>query len=200
MAEIGMQYPVWAPLTSEANNTLTYGPGMVMGRAVSANLSWQKEDNELYGDDIVAETDNSITGYTLDVATTELEETVEAAVLGLEKIGDTDEYEQTGESTPYGGHGYIRTLTRRGQKLYKAVWYPKLQFSKNSEASNTKGRSINWGTPTLNAKGMGVYNDASGKAKFRRQQVFTTLEAAKAYLNTKANITGTTGTTGTTGG
>ena len=36
---------------------------------------------------------------------------------------------------------------------------------------------------------MGVYNDASGKAKFRRQQVFTSLEAAKAYLNTKANIT-----------
>ena len=189
MAEIGMQYPVWAPLTSEANNTLVYGTGMVMGRAVSANLSWQKEDNELYGDDIVAETDNSITGYMLDLTTTELEETVEAAVLGLVKIGDPDEYEQTGESTPYGGHGYIRVLSRRGQKLYKTVWYPKLQFSKNSEASNTKGRSINWGTPTLNAKGMGVYNDASGKAKFRRQQVFTTLEAAKAYLNTKANIT-----------
>ena len=61
MAEIGMQYPVWAPLNSEEGNTLTYGTGMVMGRAVSANLSWQKEDNELYGDDIVAETDNFVT-------------------------------------------------------------------------------------------------------------------------------------------
>ena len=28
----------------------------------------------------------------------------------------------------------------------------------------------------------------TGKAKFRKQQVFTTLEAAKAYLNGKANI------------
>lgn len=189
MAEIGMQYPVWAPLTSEEGNTLTYGTGMVMGRAVSANLSWQKEDNELYGDDIVAETDNSITGYTLDVTTTELEEAVEAAILGLQKVGSTDEYEQTGDNTPYGGHGYIRVLTRNGVPLYKCVWYPKIQFSKNSEASNTKGRSINWGTPTLNGKGLGVYDDASGKAKFRKQQVFTTLAAAKAYLKGKANIT-----------
>lgn len=193
MAEIGMQYPVWAPLTSEANNTLTYGTGMVMGRSVSANLSWQKEDNELYGDDMIAETDNSITGYTLDVTTTELEETVEAAILGLQKVGSTDEYEQTGDNTPYGGHGYIRVLTRRGVTLYKAMWYPKVQFSKNSESSNTKGKSINWGTPTLNGKGLGVYDDATGKAKFRKFQVFTTLAAAKAYLNGKANISGTGG-------
>lgn len=188
MAEIGMQYPVWAPLTSEEGNALTYGTGMVMGRAVSANISWQKEDNELYGDDVVAETDNSITGYTLDVTTTDLEEAVEAAILGLQKVGNTEEYEQTGDNTPYGGHGYIRVLVRNGVRLYKAVWYPKVQFSKNSEASNTKGRNINWGTPTLNGKGLGVYDDASGKAKFRKQQVFTTLEAAKAYLNSKANI------------
>lgn len=193
MAEIGMQYPVWAPLTSEAGNTLTYGTGMVMGRAVSANLSWQKEDNELYGDDIVAETDNSITGYTLDVTTTELEEAVEAAILGLQKVGSTEEYEQTSDNAPYGGHGYIRVLTRRNVQLYKCVWYPKIQFSKNSEASNTKGKSIQWGTPTLNGKGLGAYDDATGKAKFRKQQVFTTLAAAKAYLNGKANISGSGG-------
>lgn len=199
MARIGMQYPVWAPLTSENGNTLTYGQGMVMGRAVSANISWQKEDNELYGDDAVAETDNSITGYTLDESTTELEEDVEAAVLGLQKVGSTDEYEQTGDSTPYGGHGYIRVLKRRNQFLYKAFWYPKLQFSQNNESDNTKSRSINWGTPTLNAKGQAVYDDASGKAKFRKFQVFTTLAAAKAYLNGKANIGTTTGG-GTTGG
>ncbi len=189
MAQIGMQYPVWAPLTGESGNTLTYGTGMVMGRAVSANLSWQREDNELYGDDAVAETDNSITGYTLDVATTELAENVEAAVLGLAKVGNTEEYETTGDSSPYGGHGYIRVLKRNGAVLYKAFWYPKLQFSRNSEADNTKGRNINWGTPTLNAKGLAVYDDQTGKAKFRKQQVFTTLEAAKAYLNGKANIT-----------
>ena len=78
MAEIGMLYPVWAEMATES----TYGTGMVMGKAVSANLNWQKEDNELYGDDAVAETDQSITGYTLDLTTTALAEGVESAVLG----------------------------------------------------------------------------------------------------------------------
>ena len=184
MAEIGMQYPVWAEMVTES----TYGTGMVIGKAVSANLSWQKEDNEMYADDYVAETDNSITGYTLDLTTTDLIETVEKKILGLEQVGTTDEYEQTGEASPYGGCGYIRVLVRNGTRLYKAVWYPKVQFSKNSESSNTKGKNINWGTPTLNGKGLAVYDDSTGKAKFRKQQVFTTLSGAKTYLNGKANI------------
>ena len=189
MAQIGMQYPVWAELTSESGNTLTYGAGCVMGKAVTAALNWQKEDNELYGDDAVAETDQSLTGYTLDLGTTQLSEDVESKVLGITKVGSTDEYEITDDDPPYGGCGYIRVLKRNSTRLYKAVWYPKLQFSHANESDNTKQRSISWGTPSLSAKGLAAYDDASGKAKFRKQQVFTTLAAAKAYLNGKANIT-----------
>lgn len=189
MAAIGMQYPVWAELTSESNNTLVYGTGIVMGKAISANLSWQKEDNELYADDAVAETDQSVTGYTLDVGTDDLEETVESKVLGTSKVGSTDEYEVTDDDPPYGGHGYIRVLKRNGTRLYKAVWYPKLQFARPNETDNSKQKSTSWGTPTLSAKGLAAFDDASGKGKFRKQQVFTTLSAAKAYLNGKANIT-----------
>ena len=188
MAEIGMRYPVWAELTSESNNTLVYGTGMVMGKATSANLTWEKDDSELYGDDAVAETDNGITGYNLDLGTTELAEGVEAAVLGYSKVGSTDEYEITDDPAPYGGCGYVRIIKRNGVRLYKAVWYYKLQFGMNSESSNTKQKTISWGTPTINGKGLAVYNDATGKAKFRAQQVFTTLAAAKTYLNGKANI------------
>ena len=45
MAEIGMQYPVWAELAGESNGAPVYGTGVVMGKAVSANLNWQREDN-----------------------------------------------------------------------------------------------------------------------------------------------------------
>ena len=47
---------------------------------------------------------------------------------------------------------------------------------------------ISWGTPTLNGKGLAYYDDDTGKAKFRRQKVFTTLASAKTWLNSKANI------------
>lgn len=188
MAEIGMRYPVWAELVSESNNTLAYGTGIVMGKATSGNLSWEKDDSELYGDDAVAETENSIIGYTLDIGTTRLEEAAEAAILGYAKVGETDEYEITDDSAPYGGVGYIRVIKRNSVPLYKAVWYPKIQFSAPNESSNTKQRNITWGTPVLSGKGLAVYDDNTGKAKFRKQQVFTTLAAAKAYLNGKANI------------
>ena len=190
MAEIGMQYPVWAEITGYSNTGApVYGTGMVIGKAVSANLNWQKEDNELYGDDSVAETDSSITGYTLDVGITALDESKAGKMVGLRKVGTTDEYEITDEDPPYGGHGYIRVLKRNGVRLYKAVFYPKIQFSIPNETSNTKGKSISWGTPVANGKGMAVYEDSSGKGKFRKEQVFTTLAAAKAYLNGKLNIT-----------
>lgn len=183
MAEIGMQYPVWAEMETES----TYKTGMVMGKAVSASLNWQKEDNELYGDDAVAETDQSLTGYTLDLSTTYLEEGVESAVLGITETSG-GEFEITDADPPYGGCGYIRVLKRNGTRLYKAVWYPKIQFSHPNESTNTKQKSISWGTPSLSGKGLAVYNTSTGKNRFRLQQVFTTLAGAKTYLNGKANI------------
>lgn len=182
MAVIGMQYPVWA----EADTESTYKTGMVMGKAVSANLSWQKEDNELYGDDAVAETDQRITGYTLDLSTTYLEESVESAILGWKPDG-SGEFEVTDDDPPYGGVGYIRVLKRNGTRLYKTVWYPRIQFSAPNESDNTKQKSISWGTPTISGKGLAVLN-GEGKNRFRQQKVFTTLAAAKTHLNSKANI------------
>lgn len=184
MAAIGMLYPVWAEMATES----TYKTGMVLGKAVSANLSWQKEDNELYGDDAVAETDQSITGYQLDVSTTYLEDAAESAVLGYKPTSD-GEFEITDDDPPYGGFGFIRVLKRNGVKMYKALWYPKMQFSAPNESDNTKGKSINWGTPTINGKGLAYYDDSTGKAKFRKHKTCATLAAAKSYLNGKANIT-----------
>ena len=182
MAAIGMQYPVWAEMDTES----TYKTGMVLGKATSGNLSWQKEDNELYGDDAVAETDQSITGCQVDVGTTYLDESVESAVLGW-KPDETGEFEVTDADPPYGGFGYIRVLKRNGTRMYKTLWYPRVQASAPNESDSTKQKSISWGTPTISFKGMGVLN-GNGKNRFRQHKVFTTLTAAKSHLNSKANI------------
>ena len=186
MAEIGMQYPVWAEMLTES----TYGTGMVMGKAVSANLQWQKEDNELYGDDAVAETDQSITGYTLDISTTYLEEGVESAILGLE-VDSSGEFTITDADPPYGGTGYIRVLKRNNTRLYKAVWYPKVQFSHPNETTNTKQKSISWGTPTLNGTAAGLYVDSSDKLRYQLHKTFSTIADAKSWLNTMLNVSTT---------
>lgn len=190
MARIGMLHPVFAPITAESGNTITYGAGVVMGRAVSGALNWQRDDGQLYGDDAVAETDNSITGYTLDVTTTEMTEESEVVVLGTLKngTGNDVEYEETNQPGPYGGHGYVQVLKRFGVLIYRAIWYHKISFGVQSEETQTKGQSVTWGTPMVHGLGMAVYNDNSGKAKFRKKKLFTTAAAAIAYLDGLANI------------
>ena len=191
MARIGMLHPVFTPIVSENGSAITYGAGVVMGRAVSGSVSWQRDDGQLYGDDAVAETDNSITGYTVDVATTELEEDVEVVVLGTIK-NDDGEYEETGEPGPYGGHGYVQVFKRFGRLRYRAVWYHKVSFGVQTEETQTKGQTITWGTPTVHGLGMAVFDSLLGKSKFRKKKVFNNAADAIAWLDALANISGNT--------
>lgn len=193
MAAIGMRHLVAAPITTETKGSApVYGTGFVMGRAVSGDISWEIPDNDLYGEDTVAEVDSGATGYTMDVGVTELLESVEEKLLGYIPITasneETGEYEVAGKSAPYVGVGFIQVLKRHGVLSYKAFWYYKVVFARNSENAATKEKQIAWQTPTINGKGLGIYNDASGDAKFRRHKVFSTEAEAAAYLDELANI------------
>lgn len=189
MARIGMLHPVFSPITAESENDITYGAGVVLGRAVEGALNWQRADDQLYGDDAVAETDNSISGYTLDVTATEMTEDVEQVVLGTIK-NDSDEYEETNEPGPYGGAGYVQVLKRFGKLIYRAIWYYKICFGIQSEQTQTKGQAVTWGTPTVHGLGMAVYNDQSGKAKFRKKKKFNNAADAIAYLDGLGHVSG----------
>ena len=187
MAQIGMVYPVFAPISSISGSTITYGTGVVIGRAVAGSLQWTRDDAVLYGDDAVAESDNTATGYTLDITTTELPEDVETVILGTVKSGG--EYSEYNDPGPDGGMGYVQVLKRNGTLLYRGVWYPKISFARTSEESNTKGQSISWGTPQIHGTGMGVFDSTSGKTLLRKKQVFSSAASAIAWLKTLANIT-----------
>ena len=68
------------------------------------------------------------------------------------------------------------------------MWLYKVQFSENAENSATKGESIEWQTPTITGRIMGVRNDATLLANYRRIATFDTLAAAVTWLDTKAGI------------
>ncbi|MCR4886301.1 MAG: hypothetical protein K5919_05235 [Clostridiales bacterium] len=190
MASIGMRHVVAASISAEGTNAMpTYGTGFIVGRAQRGSIQWERNDNDLYGDDVVAEGDNSITGGRLDVGTTELTEENEEKLLGYLHDQTGDYYEVSDDAAPYVGIGYVQVLKRFGVTIYKAIWYMKAQFGLPSEETKTKEKSIEWGTPTVSGKLFGVYNDASGKAKFRRHKRFTTYAAALTWLDALANYT-----------
>ena len=67
MATIGVSKPYYGIYNYNAEeNTVTYTQGGVMGKATEVNIEIEtSEDNNLYGDNAIAETDRQFTGGTL---------------------------------------------------------------------------------------------------------------------------------------
>ncbi len=195
MAYIGMRYPVVATLTTHtAGSEPTYGNGMVMGKAISGNLTITRNNNPLYADDAIAEDDNSITAMSLEIGLDDLLEDVQEYMLGTRKVtgantSDPIVYYDQDKSAPNVGIGYIRVRRKNGATTYQANWIYKAVFGQDSETSETKGESINWQTPTITGRCAGVSVDATGFNSFRKKAVFSSESAAKTWLNGMANIT-----------
>ena len=206
MAFIGMRHVVAATIATETPGAaLTYDAGMVVGKAIQGNLTWDRNDNPLYADDAIAENDNGATGGSIELVTDDLLDVVRAYLLGDEAISvgtgtsATTEYESTDEPAPYVGFGYMRVRVKNGVTSYQAVWYHKAQFGETNENAQTKGQTIEWQTPTINGRIMAVRIDETLKNMYRRRATFDTLAAAVAWVNGKANIGTTTQETPTQG-
>lgn len=189
MAVVGMRYPIAAPIETYTEGTaITYGDNVVIAKAIRANVTYNRNDNPLYADDTVAENDTGLTSVDLELEVDKLTDAVRVALLGDEEIGTAPNkaIEQTDASAPYAGYGFMRVLIESGVKKYQGVWFHRVQFFEPSEETNTKGETIEWGTPTLNAKAMGVRIDNSGKIKFQRRKVFDTASECMAWLDAHA--------------
>ena len=196
---VGMVYPVAAPVdTYTAGSSLTYDDGFVVSEARGATLTWNTLDGEFYGDDALLDTDNSVTGYTIDFEATGLSDTVRGSLLG-EVEGSSDEMVITGAPAPEVGFGYVRVMRDDSSgtvaETFEAWWFYRIRFARPSEEARTKENSIEWRAPTISGKGMGVYlDDEDSYPSFVEHKSFTTLAGAKGYLNTKANISSGTST------
>ena len=202
MAFIGMRHVVAAEIATEsAGSEPTYSTGFDVGLAIAGNLTVNRNDNPLYADDAIAEDDNGITGMELELGLDDLSEETEAD-MGLVKKVETSTgegqsavttvtYYDTDEPSKELGVGYIRVRRKAGVTKYQAVWVYKAKFSKNSENTATKGENIDWQTPTVNGRCVGLDTDGSGVKRFRKKQVFTSESAAAAWLDGLAGITRT---------
>lgn len=190
-ANVGMQYPVFSPITAYTPGTsITYGTGKVCAEAISASVSWDRNDGRFYGDDIQLDSDNGVLGYTIDFEPTGLTDEIRAALLG-ETLASS-EYTIGSGSAPDVGFGYIRVMRASGVSgvsySYEGWWYYKVKFAVSSEETRTKERSIEWRTPTLQGQGDGVSLDSSSVLAFAVHKTFETFSAAQTWLKAKAGI------------
>lgn len=189
---VGMVYPVASAVSAYTPGTsITYGTGFVIAEARGATVNWERSDSEFYGDDVLLDTDNGVTGYTIDFEPTGLSDTVRQNLLG--EVKATSEYSITDAAAPDVGFGYIRVMREDGttsvETTYEGWWYYKVKFSVSSEETRTKEKDLEWRTPTLSGKGAGVQLSSGDALTFAVHQSFSTMAAAKTWLKGKAGIT-----------
>lgn len=196
MAFIGMRHVVAAPLTAHTAGTEpTYGTGFVVGMAISANLTINRNNNPLYADDVIAEDDNGITGMEVEIGVDDLTDEVESDMGIAEKVttgsgtSEVTTYYDSDKPSKDLGVGYIRVRRKNGATTYQAIWIYKAKFNKTSEAAQTKGESIEWQTPTVTGRCVALNTTGSGELRFRKRQTFETEAAAATWLDGLANIT-----------
>jgi len=190
MAYIGMRKPIFAPITSRSDGSaITYGTPLVLGPAVSANITFQTADNPDYGDDVIIDNDKGINGYSITLETNDISKEGRAACLGWKPVtsgtpSTVTHYDVTDAAPPEGGLGYIRVKLFKGERKYEAFFFHALQCSSGGENASTKQQQITWNHPTINASGIGVYIDGTGEAKYFKWMEFATEAAALAWIYT----------------
>ena len=197
MATIGLSKPYYAKY-SNAGSVVTYSGAALMGKADKANNeSESSEDNSLYADNTIAETDKTFTGGTLTLITDELSQEIAKVLLGVteteitEVTGVTDEGANEliwddDQQTPYLGVGMIIKKMVGGVLKWRAVVLTKVMFNIPADAATTQGESIEWQTPELSGT---IMRDDTAKHTWKTEATFTTEAQADAYIKDKLSIT-----------
>ena len=196
MATIGLSKPYYA-IYAEAGGVVSYSDGAVMGKATEANISIETtEDNNLYGDNGLAETDRRFANGTLTLSTTDLSQEVSKAILdlteqaitGIDGVTDTSVKElvyDDAQVTPYLGVGFIIKKKVNGAYKWRGVVLPKVMFSVPEDAATTQGESIEWQTPELTGT---IMRDDSATHVWKKEATFTTEAQAEAYIKARLGI------------
>ena len=192
-ANVGMLCPVVATVASYTAGTgITYNTGKKVAEAVSASINWNRSDGRFYGDDVLLDTDNGVTGYTIEFEPSGLTDEVRGYILG--ETVQSSEYSITEAASPDVGFGYVRVMRTSNtsgvvNESYEGWWYHRLKFGVTSEQTRTKEQNVEWRIPTLTGIGEGVQLDSGMVTKFAVHKTFERKSDAVAYVKGKAGIT-----------
>lgn len=190
MAKIGLSKPR-AATYSASGSTVTYSNPVVLGKFTAFNMDiGSNNDNDLYADNAVAETDPTFQDGTATLTTDDLAADIMASVLGL----TTEAIDAEGVTTdnaswmvfddsqniPYLGIGGVIKRKQNGTILWQGFVLPKVQFQNPAFALETQGETISWQTQEIVANIQ--RSDAADHRWFMLSSEFTTEAEADAAV------------------
>jgi len=170
MPKVGLKYPVYKGASSG-----------VIGKAIQADIAIETNNAELYSDDAVSESDKSFKRGKITLGVDDLSDIVQREFLGhtIEATGEVTGNEN--DQCPYVGIGFYGAKVLNRVRKYRAVWFPKVQFSEPNDNNKTKGENVEFSTPTIEGT---IMKDSNGD--WKKEQTFATEADAISYLNAKS--------------
>ena len=196
MATIGLSKPYCAVYTAQGN-VVTYTGGRVIGKATEMDISISTtEDNNLFADNGIAETDRAFASGTLTLSTDDLTPEVSALILGAvqETLGTIDGITGSdvkeiilddSQAAPYLGVGFVVKKKHEGVYKWRAVVLTRVMFNIPQDAAITQGETIEWQVPTLTAA---ILRDETDRHAWKREATFTTEAQAEIYIKNRLSI------------
>lgn len=192
MAGVGLS-KCYAAVYANTEGTITYSNGTLIGKAVEYSTSLETgDDNNLYADNGIAESDRSFAGGTMTISTDDLEQAGSALILGITpstiSVGGTEVTELIYNDdmvVPDMGYGTIIKKKVGGVYKYRAVILTKIKFNIPDDAATTQGETIEWQTPTLTAT---IMRDDSVKHAWKREATLDSEAEAEAYIKQVLNV------------
>lgn len=186
MASIGLRNAKYNKIdyTTKKYASLTEDKVPVLGRLIDAALSEERNDTSLFADDKEVEKDISFNGGTVTLTIDDVDDETYADVKGC-AVDEKELTENSEDVAPEIGYGHIVTKVYNGAKKYKVEFLPRIQITKITADSKTKGKSIEYNTVSIEAKVMELLEAINGMkiGDWRKIQTFATLAEAQEYLD-----------------
>jgi phi13 family phage major tail protein len=170
---LGLKDLYYAVCTEKTDGKEEYGTPKKMAEAMTADLSVKTADGTLYADDTLSESVTEFASGTLKLGVKDLEPEVTAELLGQEVDGNKVVWAGKENEPPYVAVGF-RAKKTGGR--YRYVWLLKAKFKTPSEKYETKGESIKFNTPDIEADFTARKSDGLWKADFTGTESDTAAE------------------------
>lgn len=148
---------------TETDGAETYGTPKRMAEAMTADLSVKTADGSLYADDTLSESVTEFASATLKLGIKDLTPETTAELLGQEVDKNKVVWAGKNDEPPFVAVGFRAQKT--GGK-FRYVWLLKGKFKIPSEKYETKGESIKFNTPDIEADFTTRKKDDRWKADF----------------------------------
>lgn len=176
MASIGLKSFKYAKLNEDGK---TYSTVKTLAGAIECKVALELSEATLYADDSVKEQISVFKSGTITAGIDDDNDTVFAELLGKTVDEETGLVTSNINDEPiFVGFGHIVTKMINGTKKYKVEFFPKVKFKPFITDSKTKGDSLEFTTPSVEAT---IFENSDGD--WEKHNIFDTETEANTALN-----------------